>query len=192
MPSGPGVIEEDRIAEIARYIPPGVDSFLLTSKQTADEIISQHKKCKTTSIQLCDDITENDLNRLRDELYSVRLIQVIHVTGIESIEKSRHVEKFVDTILLDSGNQGKEIKELGGTGRTHNWDISRQIVDAVSVPVFLAGGLNSENVAEAIEKVNPYAVDICSGVRSNGNLDNIKLQNFVWEVRSFNTNQQFD
>lgn len=85
-------------------------------------------------------------------------------------------------ILLDSGNPNLEIKELGGTGRVHNWKLSRKIIESISKPVFLAGGLKPENIREAIEKVKPYGVDLCSGVRTNGRLDLEKLGRFFKEV----------
>ncbi len=88
----------------------------------------------------------------------------------------------VDAILLDSGNQKLAVKELGGTGRTHDWRISRQIVESVHVPVFLAGGLTPENVLVAIRKVRPFGLDICSGLRTNGHLDEEKVQQFFASI----------
>jgi phosphoribosylanthranilate isomerase len=114
----------------------------------------------------------------------IALVQVIHVTGEESIEEAMTVAPHVNTILLDSGNQSLAIKELGGTGRVHNWEISRTIREQVDVPVFLAGGLNAENVAAAIEQVGPFGLDVCSGVRTDGRLDERKLTRFFAEIEN--------
>jgi len=178
MPSGPGVISEDLIVEIAKQVPTDINTFLLTSKTNAEEIITQHKKCRTTHIQLVDNVEIDVYKKLRDELPVVKIAQVIHVTGEESISEAVSISNFVDLILLDSGNQKLAVKELGGTGRTHDWSISKEIVESVNVPVFLAGGLNPSNVSVAINEVNPFGVDLCSGVRINGKLDEGLLNEF--------------
>lgn len=182
MPSGPGPIDESLICEIADYVPRSVGTFLLTSLTSADEIVAQHGRCLTSTIQLVDRVEDGAHQALRRALPGVRLVQVIHVTDDESITEARSVAPLVDGILLDSGNPKLAIKELGGTGRTHNWALSAKIVEAVDVPVFLAGGLRAENVRQAIEQVRPYGVDVCSGVRTNGKLDAIKLNAFMRAV----------
>lgn len=179
MPSGPGVIAEETIAEIAVTVPPGVATFLLTSKPDADSIIAQQRRCRTNTIQLCDSVEPGCYEKLRAVLPGIALVQVIHVTGPESVDEAVSVAANVDAILLDSGNQKLAVKELGGTGRTHDWSISRAIVQAVKIPVFLAGGLNAQNVSQAIEQVRPYGVDICSGVRTDGKLHKQKLEQFI-------------
>ncbi len=178
MPSGPGVISEDLIEEIASSVPREINTFLLTSKTNADSIIEQHRKCKTTTLQIVDRVKINVLIKLRKELPAIRLIQVIHVTGEESITEAINVEQFVDVLLLDSGNQKLKVKELGGTGRTHDWTISRKIRDAVSVPVYLAGGINANNVLDAVREVEPFGIDLCSGVRTDNKLDETMLKEF--------------
>jgi len=184
MPSGPGVIDEDLITQIADSTPPGLSTFLLTSKQNVNEIIEQQKKCRTNTIQICDRLMNGSYKELKDSLPGVKIVQVVHVTGKDSIDEAIEVSKNVDAILLDSGNQSLKIKELGGTGRVHDWSISKTIRESIAVPLFLAGGLNPENVVEAIEYVNPYGVDICSGVRTNGKLDEKKLRNFFENINS--------
>jgi phosphoribosylanthranilate isomerase len=178
MPSGPGVISEDRIAEIASTIPPAVGSFLLTSKQDAESIIAQHRRCRTNCIQLCDRLTVGSHRDLKSALAGISIIQVIHVTGRESIEEAIAVAPLVDALLLDSGNQSLAVKELGGTGRIHDWTLSRQIREQVDIPIFLAGGLSQHNVRQAIEEVGPFGLDVCSGVRTKGNLERTKLTRF--------------
>ncbi|MCX6151166.1 MAG: phosphoribosylanthranilate isomerase [Ignavibacteriales bacterium] len=182
MPSGPGVISEEIILEIAKIIPPGVSSFLLTSKQNVEDIILQQRKCKTNTIQLCDTLLPEQHLELRRALPGISIVQVVHVTGEESIKEAIELSKNTNGLLLDSGNQSLQIKELGGTGRVHNWIISKEIVKRVNVPVFLAGGLNPSNVKEAIRIVQPFGVDICSGVRTDGKLDEKKLKQFVNNV----------
>jgi len=184
MPSGPGPIAEELIAEIASVIPPGVASFLLTSKQDAAAIIDQQRRCGTNTLQLVDRISVPVYQELRHALPGIGLVQVVHVTGEESIVESITVSEFVDAILLDSGNQSLPVKELGGTGRMHDWSISRRIVESVKVPVYLAGGLKPENVAEAIRQVQSFGIDLCSGVRTNGKLDAEKLANFFEQVNA--------
>jgi len=183
MPSGPGVISEDFIVEIAKQVPADISTFLLTSKTNAEEIITQHKKCCTTHIQLVDNVEPDVFKKLRDELPEIKIVQVIHVTDEESIEEAVNVSNFVDLILLDSGNQKIAVKELGGTGRTHDWSISKEIVEIVNIPVFLAGGINPSNVSAAINEVKPYGVDLCSGVRISGKLDEDLLKEFFSKLK---------
>jgi phosphoribosylanthranilate isomerase len=182
MPSGPGVIAERSIAELARVIPPGVASFLLTSRTDPAEIALQQRRCRTNTVQICDRLAEGAHQRLRDELPGVALVQVVHVIGPESLDEAVRVAPHVDAVLLDSGRPDLAVKELGGTGRVHDWEVSRQIREAVSVPVFLAGGLRADNVRSAIERVRPYGVDVCSGVRTDHALDAAKLAAFLEQV----------
>jgi phosphoribosylanthranilate isomerase len=184
MPSGPGVISESLIAEIAASVPPAVSTFLLTSRQDPDAIIEQQRRCRTNTVQICDRLAPGAHARLSAAMPGIALVQVVHVTGEESLDEAREVAPSVDAILLDSGNQKLAVKELGGTGRTHDWELSRRIREAVGIPLFLAGGLRSENVATAIRTVHPYAVDICSGVRTDGSLDERKLAAFFEQIPS--------
>lgn len=182
MPSGPGVIDDDLISRIARSVPPAVSTFLLTSETKPKDIIAHFKKVYTSTIQLVDALQGRDYRTLRDELPGVKLVQVIHVLDEKSVVEALEISESVDAILLDSGNPNLHIKELGGTGRVHNWQLSRQIREQAKVPVFLAGGLNSSNVREAIETVQPFGIDICSGVRSVAKLDRHKLETLFKEI----------
>jgi phosphoribosylanthranilate isomerase len=183
MPSGPGPIPEDLIAEIAEIVPPGVSSFLLTCLQDADAIIDQQRRLRVNTIQICDRLTSGSYQQIHDALPGIKLVQVIHVTGPESVDEAIAVAPHVDAILLDSGNQSLAIKELGGTGRTHDWSLSRKIREAIDVPLFLAGGLNPTNVAAAIRDVQPFGIDVCSGLRTEGHLDPQKLSEFIRAIR---------
>jgi phosphoribosylanthranilate isomerase len=182
MPSGPGVIPEPAIAEIARSVPPAVGSFLLTSRQDPEAVIAQQRRCGTNTIQLCDSLERAAYARLRAALPGVALVQVIHVRGPESLDEALEVAPEVHGLLLDSGNPALAVKELGGTGRVHDWSVSRRIRERSGVPVFLAGGLRPENVAEAIRAVGPFGLDLCSGVRTDGRMDETKLARFFQAI----------
>lgn len=184
MPSGPGPIADDLIASIAKIIHPPVASFLLTSEQSAKGIIRHVLRTHTNTVQIVDELTTGRYADIREALPHLKIVQVIHVTGNESIEHALNIHEHVDAILLDSGNPNAAVKTLGGTGNTHNWNISRQLVKQVNVPVFLAGGLHAANIAEAVKTVRPYGVDVCSGVRTNGKLDLQKLNAFITVVRA--------
>jgi phosphoribosylanthranilate isomerase len=184
MPSGPGVISDELIAEIAATVPPAIGTFLLTSRQSVAEITDQQRFCRTNTIQLCDHLTHGTHRELKAALPGISIVQVIHVTGPESVDEAERVAAHVDAILLDSGNQRLAVKELGGTGRIHDWAVSRAIRERIGVPMFLAGGLTSENVKQAIDEVGAFGLDLCSGVRTDGKLDEAKLKGFFAAVRS--------
>lgn len=183
MPSGPGPISESAIAEIASTIPPGVGTFLLTCEQTASPIIDQQRRCRANTIQLVDEVEPGTHARLREALPGIAIVQVIHVRDEDAVRQAVHIAPEVNAILLDSGNPSLAVKELGGTGRAHDWAISRAIREAAGVPVYLAGGLNATNVAAAISAVSPFGVDVCSGVRTAGALDETRLGAFMAAVR---------
>jgi len=183
MPSGPGVIDDDLIRDIAAQVPPPVATFLLTSRSDVDAIVDQQRHCGVTTLQLVDALPAGSHAKLRKALPGVGIVQVIHVRGPEAIEEARAVAADVDTLLLDSGNPDLAVKELGGTGRVHNWDVSRDLVAAVDVPVFLAGGLKPGNAGDAISRVRPFGLDLCSGVRTDDRLDETKLAQFMAAVR---------
>ncbi len=107
----------------------------------------------------------------------LRRIQAIHVEGPEALELIGRYAGLVDAFLLDSGRPGAQ--ELGGTGRVHDWQVSAEFVRRAPVPVFLAGGLRPENIAEAVATVRPFGVDLCSGVRTENRLDPAKLAAFM-------------
>jgi phosphoribosylanthranilate isomerase len=182
MPSGPGVISDELIAKIAASVPPAIGTFLLTSRQRVADIIEQHRFCRTNTIQICDHLTHGTHRDLKEALPGISVVQVVHVTGPESVEETARVAPHVNAILLDSGNQKLAVKELGGTGRTHDWTVSRAIRERIGVPLFLAGGLTAENVSLAIEEVGPFGVDVCSGVRTDGKLDGSKLKRFFTAI----------
>jgi len=176
MPSGPGIITDELIQSIAKTVPPPIESFLLTSETTAEKVIEHHKKVNTTTIQIVDALTDRQYLKIREAIPHVKLVQVIHVLDENSIQEAIEISEFVDAILLDSGNPNLSTKVLGGTGKTHNWDISKKIRENISIPTYLAGGINKDNVRDAIEHVEPFGIDLCSSVRTNGQLDERKLE----------------
>lgn len=179
MPSGPGVISDQLIAEIVRVVPPGVSSFLLTSRSTADGILAHQQATLANTVQLVDHLPlDENYRMLKHDLKAIKMVQVIHVQAEEDLDLALAYAEVADALLLDSGNPNADVKSLGGTGRTHNWQISRQIVAQSPKPVFLAGGLNAQNVQKAMEVVQPFGLDLCSGVRTNGRLDERKLDEF--------------
>ena len=184
MPSGPGPIAEELVAEIAAQVPRPMGTWLLTSLTDADAIIAQHARCGTTGIQLTDSLEPGGLASLRKALPDVTLVQVVHVISAESVAEAVEAAPFADAVLLDSGNPNLAVKELGGTGRVHDWSLSAEIVRCCPKPVFLAGGLRPDNVRAAVATVRSAGVDLCSGVRTEGRLDAAKLAAFVAALRA--------
>ena len=183
MPSGPGVIDDGRIATIAAAVAPPTETFLLTARTTAESIAAQHAAAGTTTLQLVDHLEHAELRRLRALCPGIRLVQVVHVAGPAAVDEACAAAPWVDALLLDSGNPALAVKELGGTGRTHDWALSRRIRDAVwPLPLWLAGGLHAGNVGEAIATVRPHGLDLCSGVRRDGALDDTRLVAFMAAV----------
>lgn len=179
MPSGPGVISENKIGSIIGQIPSVTNTFLLTSKRDIPSIISQYQSLQPKTIQIVDELESGTLAELKAELPEADIVQVVHVLDETSIQYAVEKSRDADALLLDSGNPNLKVKKLGGTGQIHNWALSRKIVESVDKPVWLAGGIRTTNVQEAIATVRPYGVDLCSGVRTDGNLDVQKLTEFV-------------
>ncbi len=183
MPSGPGPIPDDLIADIIAAVPPPVSTFLLTSELTADAISAHVRATRPATVQIVSPIDPAESAVLARLEPTVRRVQVIHVEGPEAIGLIRVYAPHVHAFLLDSGRPGAVVPELGGTGRAHDWAVSAAFVAASPLPVFLAGGLHAGNVGQAVAQVRPFGVDLCSGVRSDGALDARKLAAFVAAVR---------
>ena len=181
MPSGPGPIPDSRIAEIAGAVD--AMTVLLTAETQADDLIDHLGRAPTRAVQLVDRIAPRDLALVREAFPDRTFLQAIHVNGPSALDSARDVWGSVDMLLLDSGSPNKAVKELGGTGRTHDWRVSAEIVRESPIPVWLAGGLTPINVDEAIRAVRPYGVDVCSGLRRpDGALDSDLLYRFVAEA----------
>jgi len=180
MPSGPGPIDDNIIREIADATKNRVRRFLLTSRTQADDIVKHINTCGTDIVQLVDEVSVETYGAIRKQCPDVQIVQVIHVQDETAVHKAKAAEPFVDMILLDSGQPNAATKTLGGTGQTHNWALSRKIVSRLSKPVWLAGGLNVDNVDVATDRVQPFGVDLCSGIRdTNGALIPSRLAQFA-------------
>jgi phosphoribosylanthranilate isomerase len=182
MPSGPGIISNHLIKEIRETTPESIESFLLTSETNAENVVRHYNQVHTTTIQMTDALEGKEYHIIKAALPNVKLVQVIHVVNEMALEEAIEIAPLVDAILLDSGNPNAAIRTLGGTGNTHNWAISTQIRNAIKKPLYIAGGLNANNVQEAIERIQPFGVDVCSGVRTNEKLDERKLEAFFKAV----------
>ena len=176
MPSGPGIITDELIHSIAKTVLPPIDSFLLTSETSDEAIIAHHNKVNTTTIQIVDALSGREYHKIREAIPHVKLVQVIHVMDEKAVQEAIEISEWVDAILLDSGNPNLSTKVLGGTGKTHNWDLSKKIRENISIPTYLAGGINKDNIRKAIDHVQPFGIDLCSSVRTNGQLDERKLE----------------
>lgn len=183
MPSGPGPIPDARIAEIAALVPSPISTFLLTSRVSALEISAHVRATRPSTVQVVSHIDPKEAALLAILEPDVRRVQVIHVEGENALDLIPLYAPHVHAFLLDSGRPSAAVPELGGTGRPHDWSISAAFVQRSPRPVFLAGGLAAVNVREAIHRVRPFGVDLCSSVRTNGRLDADKLTAFVDAVR---------
>lgn len=179
-----GVLSENQIREITQIIPPSIDGFVLTRLTDSWDLIDLIRNVKNRTIQLVDKLGIGNYLEIRSSIPCVKIVQVINVRGEESIEEAMKVDPFVDAILLDSGIPDKDISESQGTGYIHDWSICRQIVELVETPVFLSGGLNTDNIVEAIQTVKPFGVDVCMGVRTDDKLDPDKLHDFISKVKN--------
>ncbi|MGB0906658.1 MAG: phosphoribosylanthranilate isomerase [Maricaulaceae bacterium] len=184
MPSGPGPISDEAILAISSKIPPPISTFMLTSETTAERIAAHINVTQPTTVQIVSHIDLEESKRLAVLKPHIRRVQVIHVEDMSAVELIPVYAPYVHAFLLDSGKPNAQIPELGGTGRIHDWAISRAFVEASPLPVFLAGGLNPSNVGEAIASVKPFGIDLCSGVRTNGALDPSKLRNFMLAIEA--------
>ena len=185
MPSGPGPLDDETARAVIAAAPPGVTPFLL-SQETGIEGLTRHVRAtRATVVQLVRHVDPRLHFDIREALPGVKIVQVIHVENETALELARGYALTADALLLDSGNPatGGDVEELGGTGRPHDWRLSRQIVSLVEKPVYLAGGLTQANVADAIAAVRPFGVDLCSGVRTLGKLDTKKLTSFFAALR---------
>ncbi len=184
MPSGPGPVSDAVIEQLVPEVPRGTRTFLLTSRTDVSQVAAQVRRAGVETVQLCDRLATGTWSELRAAVPGVRVVQVVHVAGAGSLDEALAAAEHVDELLLDSGRPDQAVKELGGTGRVHDWSVSRSIVERSPVPVWLAGGLTPENVAGAVRAVRPFGVDVCSGVRTGGALDAGKLERFVRAARA--------
>jgi phosphoribosylanthranilate isomerase len=182
-PTSVRTIDKQRVALITPLIPPPIESFLLTSELTASSIAKNVQLTGASTVQILSHISLTESKQLSELIPTIKRVQVIHVESEVTLELIDKYSPYVHSFLLDSGRPNLKTPEYGGTGRTQNWSISAEFVKKCPLPVYLAGGLTTENVSEAIRLVRPFGVDLCSGVRTNSRLDPGKLKAFIAEVR---------
>ena len=156
-------------------MPVFVDSVVVTAPKRINWLVEVCEKLKPSAIQIHGK-EQLDFSEIREKITDTRLIKTVYVKDALN-EKTIEELKIFDAVLLDSFSKG----QYGGTGKVHDWGLSRQIREAVApIPVILAGGLKPENVKEAILAVEPYAVDVASGVEASpGIKDHGKVRAFV-------------
>ena len=187
MPSGPGIIDDGLIAQITEYVGARAKTFLLTSRTRANDVVDHVAKCKPSTVQLVDTVEQSTYDALRRHFPELEIVQALHVRDEATIRAAKLVETKVDALVVDSGRVDGPVRELVGTGRAHDWGLSRQVVEAVSCPVFLAGGLGPRNVSAAIRCVQPYGLDVCSGLRTAGRLDRTKVSAYFGAIANAKT-----
>jgi phosphoribosylanthranilate isomerase len=175
MPTGSGELTDAEIRAIVDSVPKSAGTFLLTAVTDAARLIEKAEACGVNTLQLWDPLSPSDYSRLRTELPGVSLVQAIHVVDRSAVTAAMEAACLVDALVLDSSNPQVPFRWESQAGRTHDWDISREIVETVDCPVLLAGGLNAGNVEYAARKVRPYGVDVCTGVRTDDELDRRKV-----------------
>ena len=175
---GRSPLTPESAAEMIRMLPGGVSSVVVTSATQPAQLIEIAKKTGANVLQLYGDATPEQVRAVKAELPNIVIWKVLNVSDDSSIAKAKEYEGAADAIALDTLN--KETGARGGSGKTHDWNISKRVVESVSVPVVLAGGLTPENVAEAIATVSPAGVDVNSGVSNpDGSKDIEKVKAFV-------------
>lgn len=175
MPSGPGVVTLSEARAIAEAAPPTSQPILLTSSETASAVAEDATVAGVKAVQVVRHIPASEARALSES--GLHYLQVIHVEDRGILDLMDLYSEHCSAFLLDSGRPGKE--ELGGTGRVHDWALSAEFCRLSPRPVYLAGGLHPGNVARAVEQVRPAGVDICSGVRSDGQLDPALLSAYM-------------
>ena len=176
VPSSPRNLTLERAETLLDQVPIFIDSIVVTAPKSIEWLVEIYERLKPSGIQIHGK-EELDSSIIHEKIEDVNLIKTVYVTEDALNETVIKDLKTFDAVLLDSFSQG----QYGGTGKVHDWILSRQIKEAVSpIPVILAGGLNPENVKEAILAVEPYAVDVASGVEANpGIKDQSKVRAFV-------------
>jgi phosphoribosylanthranilate isomerase len=189
-------VSPEEAKAIVASLPPFVSYVMVTHLQDTKTIISLLELIqKTTTVQLHDDIDLKEISAIREKIPSVRIIKAIHLLdGSESpLQKLHNYDGIADALILDSVNLKED--RIGGTGMTHDWTLSKKMVDNSHLPIILAGGLTPDNVQYAIRSVGPYAVDVNSGVkisRTSRRKDPVKVRNLIYRTKNVfsSTNEQ--
>jgi phosphoribosylanthranilate isomerase len=160
--------------------PPFLTTTLVTMPETVEDAIETATRVAPDVLQLHGGFDADDLRVIREAISS----DVVAVVDAEEPDRARAVAPAVDAVLVDSIDDDG----AGGTGETHDWVATAEVAATLDAPVILAGGLTPENVAEAVETVQPYAVDVASGVeRSGGTKDHDAVRAFVANAKGAGT-----
>lgn len=184
VPSSPRAIDARTIAAIVGLLPPPIATFLLTSESMASRVVQVVRATGASTVQLVKHLAPPESEELAKLLPTTRRVQVIHVENRRALDLTDAYAPHVHAFLLDSGRPSLPTPQYGGTGKVHDWSVSAEFVRRSPRPVFLAGGLSPHNIVEAITRVRPFGMDLCSGVRTEGRLDCDKLSAFVQAVRA--------
>ncbi|WP_423999512.1 phosphoribosylanthranilate isomerase [Haloarcula salina] len=167
----PREVDEATAATLIDGVPPLVTGVLVTMPTTVQEAVTRVDAVEPDAVQVHDGLSPAELGAL-DSRITQSIVAVVAANAPDIEDYAAHADALlVDSVDADGG---------GGTGETHDWERTREVVDSLDVPVVLAGGLTPENVAEAVETVGPFAVDVASGVESEGGRkDHDAVERFV-------------
>ena len=183
--NSPDFVSATVARDIFRALPPSVDAVLVTHVEDVDELERLLQESEITTVQLHSEIAPSSVERLRHRLPHPKIFKSVNIISADSVAYPETFEQLVDGFVLDSINVATG--QVGGTGKTHDWSVSREIVMRYpDVPIILAGGLNSENVRSAIERVRPFGVDVNSGTKAaDGFKDPRKMEAFINQAKRF-------
>ena len=179
----PDFISATVARDISRALPPSVEAVLVTHVEDVEELERLLQQSEITTIQLHSEIAPSAVERLRHRLPHLKIFKSVNIISADSVAYPEAFEQLVDGFVLDSINVATG--QVGGTGKTHDWSVSREIVMRYpDIPIILAGGLNSENVRSAIERVRPFGVDVNSGTKApDGFKDLRKMEAFIAQAK---------
>jgi phosphoribosylanthranilate isomerase len=182
VPESPRNLTLKRAKKLLSSVPVFVDKVVVTPSKSFEWLLEVNNMLKPSAIQIHG--KKIDSKKIEESIQDTMLIKTIYVTESTLNEKTIKDLKKFDAILLDSFSKN----QYGGTGKVHDWKLSRKIKEALEpIPVILAGGLTPNNVKEAILTVKPYAVDVASGIEINpGIKDHKKIKAFIENAKQIN------
>lgn len=185
----PGENTFQRAREIVTALPPGKTAVALTMSTDVDEIVRMAEAVLPDIVHISTDMEDVPLPALQELKRrlpaSVKIMKAISVVDESSLVAALKFASASDFLLLDT--KSRDVAGIGVSGMTHDWNISRKIVEQAGIPVILAGGISAENVAEGMRRVRPYGVDTNTHTNVPGDLvtkDMARVQAFVNAVRA--------